>query len=73
MPINLLLARRKLSSDEIDNLNLAFDQALRSLNLVDRNDPLSEIVAKKIIEVSARGVRDATEIANVVVSQLDLK
>jgi hypothetical protein len=72
MPINRLLADSKLGSDEIENLNRAFKQALRSLHLVDRNDPLAEIVARKVIEIAATGVGDATEIADVAVKQLGL-
>ncbi|HLZ04695.1 MAG TPA: hypothetical protein VKR55_21425 [Bradyrhizobium sp.] len=73
MPINRLLADSKLGLDEIENLNLAFKRALRSLHLVDRNDPLAEIVARKIIEIGAKGIRDATEIAEIAVKQLDLQ
>ena len=72
MPINRLLADSKLGSDEIENLNRAFKQALRSLHLVDRNDPLSDIVARKIIEIAATGIGDATEIADIAVKQLGL-
>ena len=72
MPINRLLADSKLGPDEIENLNRAFKQALRSLHLVDRNDPLAEIVARKVIEIAATGVGDATEIADVAVKQLGL-
>ena len=72
MPINRLLADSKLGSDEIENLNRAFKQALRSLHLVDRNDPLAEIVARKIIEIAATGIGDATEIADIAVKQLGL-
>ena len=61
MPINHLLANSKLRTDEIENLNSAFKRALRSLHLVDRDDPLAEIVARKIIEIGATGVRDAAE------------
>jgi hypothetical protein len=49
---------------------LAFSKALRALHLVNRNDPVTEIVARKIIEIGATGVRDATEIAKIVVKQL---
>ena len=73
MSINRLLANSKLGPDEIENLNLAFEQALRSLHLVDRNDPLTEIVARKIIEVGATGVRDVTKIADIAVQQLGLR
>jgi hypothetical protein len=53
MPINRLLADSKLGPEEIKRLNVAFACALRSLSLVDRNDPLSEMVARKIIEIGA--------------------
>jgi len=72
MPINRLLSDSKLDADEIYNLNLAFKRALRLLHLVDRNDPLAEIVARKIIEVGATGVRDAKQIAEIAVKQLSL-
>jgi len=73
MPINRLLANSKLRTDEIENLNSAFKQALRSLHIVDRDDPLAEIVARKIIEIGATGVRDAAEIAEIAVKQLGMQ
>jgi len=73
MPINRLLANSELEPDAIENLNLAFKQALRSLHLVDRDDPVTEIVARKIIEIAATGVHDAAEIAEIAVKQLGLQ
>ena len=52
MTINRLLAGSSLRPEEIRLLNDAYKRALRALHLVDRNDPLTEIVAKKIVEVS---------------------
>ena len=55
-------------------MNTAFEKALHSLRVVDRkDDPLGEIVARKIIEIGQTGVRDAAEIADMVVKQLHLK
>ncbi len=62
MPINRLLKAGQHTPAEIERLNKAFILALRSLSLVDRNDPLCEMVARKIIE-SADGVEDPREIA----------
>jgi len=73
MPINRLLASSKLAPDEIENLSVAFKQALRSLYLVDRDDPLTELVARKIIEIDATGVHDAAEIAKLAVEQLGMR
>jgi hypothetical protein len=73
MPINRLLANSELEPDAIENLNLAFKQALHSLHLVDRDDPVTEIVARKIIEIAATGVHDAAEIAEIAVKQLGIQ
>jgi hypothetical protein len=70
MPINRLLARSNVLPAEIKNLNLAFNKALRALHLVNRNDPVTEIVARKVIEIGATGIRDPTEIARIAVKQL---
>jgi hypothetical protein len=61
MPINRLLKDSKLDPDVVELLNRAFDLALRSLGLVDRNDPVTNLVAEKVIEVYAEGVNDPAE------------
>lgn len=53
MPINRLLKDSKLGPEEIARLNAAYTFALRALSLVDRNDPLTEMLARKIIEIGA--------------------
>jgi hypothetical protein len=50
----------------------AFDLALRSLHLVDRNDPLTEMVARRIIEIGTADERDPVEISKRAVRQLGL-
>jgi hypothetical protein len=47
----------------------AYSFALRSLSLVDRNDRLTEIVARKVIEVGA-SLHDPTEIADKALKEL---
>ena len=70
MPINRLLRDSKLGPEKIERLNRAFAHALDSMSLVDRNDPLTELIAKQIIEVGADGDRDPTEIAEIACKQL---
>jgi hypothetical protein len=53
MPINRLLVGSKLEPEEINRLNAAYTYALRSLSLVDRDDPLTEMLARKVIEIGA--------------------
>jgi hypothetical protein len=70
MSIRRLLKDSKLGPEEIDRLTMAYEQALRSLHLVDRDDPVAEIVARKVIEIAATGVRDPAEISEIAVKQL---
>ena len=74
MPIRQLLEGSKLGADEIEILIRAFDQALRSVYLVDRNapDPLIEMIARKIIEVDASTIRDPAEIAKMAIKELGI-
>ena len=70
MPINRLLIDSRLTSEERHVLSLAFDRTLHRLGLVDRNDPICEIVARKIIEVSAGGVTNAVAISDIALRHL---
>ena len=72
MPIRRLLAGSKLATDEIYILTRAFDEALRSLSLVDRNDPLTEMIARNVIEIAATTIRGPAEIAKLVVKKLGI-
>jgi hypothetical protein len=72
MPINRLFRDGKINPEEVERLNRAFSFALRSLSLVDRNDPICEIVARKVIEIDAAGTRDPKEIASLAVKQLGI-
>jgi hypothetical protein len=73
MPINRLLANSKLGPEEIKRLNAAYTYALRSLSVVDRNDPLCEMVARKVIEVGATGISEPREIADMAVARIGLR
>ena len=39
-------------------LGKVFDDVLQTLGLVDRQDPATEMVAKKLIELAKTGMRD---------------
>jgi len=52
-------------------LELAFNSALRKLNLVDRGDPICDLVARKVIKVGRSGVTNAIAIAENACRQLD--
>ena len=70
MPINRLLLGGKLEPDEIERLDRAYSFTLKSLSLVDRDDPVCEIVARKVIEIARAGAHDPKEIARLTAKQL---
>ena len=58
MPIRQLLDRNAFNPEEVTILRDVFEDTLRALKLVDRSDPVTSLIAKKIIELARRGERD---------------
>jgi hypothetical protein len=73
MPINRLLEDSSLTPEEQEALKAAFVRTLRMLNLVDRNDPICEIVARKIVEVGERHGHDPDAICEIVIEELGVR
>jgi energy-converting hydrogenase Eha subunit E len=69
MPINRLV-KDKRTPEEIELLNMAFNHALSLLAVVDRDDPLCDMVARAVIEVSATGISEPREIAEMAVARM---
>ena len=44
--------------DEVAMLGKVFEAVLRTLGLVNREDPKAEMVAKKLVELATAGMRD---------------
>ena len=73
MPINWLLKDGRYTPEQIELLNCAFNHALDLLSVVDRNDPLCEMVARTIVEVGATGTREPRKIAEIAVALMALR
>jgi hypothetical protein len=63
MPISRILKDTKASAEEVERLKQAFAFTLKSMCLVDRNDPVCEIVARKVVQIATDGVQDPKDIA----------
>jgi len=57
-----LLQNSPLGPEEITRLSTAYEQALRTIGVQDRNDPLTELIARKIIEIGQTGLKDPIKI-----------
>jgi hypothetical protein len=58
MAIYRLLTGSTFEPEAIAAMTTAYEDILRALNLTNRQDPLTEIVAKKIIKAAEIGERD---------------
>jgi hypothetical protein len=59
MPIYDLLKRQSVfTPEEVGMLGTVFEEVLKVLGLVDRQDPMTTAVAQKVIELATAGIRD---------------
>ena len=59
MAIYRLLKTLPMGPEEIAVLAEAYEHTLRKLNLVERSDPVTQLIAKKIIEIGQRRAQSA--------------
>ena len=53
-----------------DPLVAAYEDCLRTLKLSDRSDPITEIVAKKVIELAQTGIRDSARLGRLALEEI---
>src|SRR5258708_26178243 len=58
MAIYRLIAIGTFGPDEIETMVAAYEGAVTDLKLIDRNDSLTELIARSIVNVTATGERD---------------
>jgi hypothetical protein len=62
VPIRGMLENSAFDQHAIGEMAAAFESVLATLNLVDRTDPVTELVATAIIECAKTGVIDRTRL-----------
>jgi hypothetical protein len=60
MPITAFLHNQAFEPELIEAMSAAFTEACSTLGLADRTDPITEIVARKVIEAAQCGLRTQT-------------
>lgn len=58
MAIYRMIREGVFEPEAIERMTVAYEHALKVLQLTDRNDPITEVVARKIIEIAEVGERD---------------
>jgi hypothetical protein len=72
MPIYPLLRNSVFDPEQCRVLGIAFERCLTQLGLVDRSNPLTVLIANKIIELGQRGVRDPDRLCELTAKELGI-
>jgi hypothetical protein len=68
-----LIAKCTDGTGRYSALDHGLRESLQTIGLVDRNDSIAEMVAKKIIEIGQTGVRDPTDISAQAIKELGMQ
>ena len=63
----------ELGPKEVNCIIEAYEQTLHTLCVKDRDDPLTEMIAKKIIKIAQTGVDDAAQLSALVIADLGVR
>ncbi len=61
-----------MGPDEIARLVAAYQITLRTLRLTDRDDPVTQVVARKVFEIAQTGIEDPAQISKLAIKRLGL-
>ena len=70
MAIYRLLKFSAFEPEAITRMTTAYEDALCVLGVADRQDPVTEIIAKKIIEIAQKGERDPVRLCQRALAEL---
>jgi hypothetical protein len=73
MAIYRLLKNSTLEPEEVARITDAYEKALHTLSVKDRDDPLTELIAKKIIKIAQTGVHDAAQLSALAITELGIQ
>jgi hypothetical protein len=66
MPLTPYLKGAVFDPKEIEAMSAAFNAVCDSLQLINRDDPLTQIIARKVVEVAGTGERDPERLCDLV-------
>jgi hypothetical protein len=72
MAVCKLIRNTVFEPKDIERLVAAYEQTLRALRLKDRDDPITQLVAEKIIAIGRLGIADPAEVSKLTLKELGL-
>ncbi len=73
MAIYLHLQTYTMKRKEVSRITEAYERALRVLCVKDRDDPLTEMIAKQIIKIAQTGIKDPAQISALAIKELEIR
>jgi hypothetical protein len=73
MAIYRLIQNTVFEPKDIERLAAAYKQTLRALRLKDRDDPITRLVAEKIIAIGRLEIEDPAKISELALKELGLR
>jgi hypothetical protein len=70
MAMRRLIQNLAFNQNDIEWLAAAYEEALRALHIGDRDDPINEVIAQRIIEGARAGMRDPHDLCKMAVKDL---
>lgn len=70
MAIYRLLKAASFSPEDVERVKTAYEDALRALRIVNRADPLTVVIAKRIIDAVQTGIRDSEQLSALAIKDL---
>ena len=72
MAIYRLLQQSAFTPEQISPMVAAYEDCLRILKLANRSDPITEMIAKAIIEIAQTGERDPTRMGQLALKTIGI-
>ena len=73
MSIYLHLQTHGMGPKEVSLVTKAYEQTLHTLCVKDRDDPLTEMIAKTIINIAQTGIKDPAKISALAIKELEIR
>ena len=70
MTMHRLIQSLSFDQDDIERLVAAYEEALRTLHISDRDDPINEVIAQRIVEGARAGVLEPDALCKMAVKDL---
>jgi hypothetical protein len=73
MAIRRLLQNVTLEPETVSCVTAAYEKVLHTLCVKDRDDPLTEMIAKKIIKIAQTGIQDPAQLSALAIKELEIR